>query len=217
MNKTDYYDLYITYNLPLAEAFCLAQYNYFIYEDSDVLTACDALREKILEGAAESIPKDTEGEDIVRTYMNTAGYTDYQIPGIYQPICDFYGHYNKPETERLRNCVDYLQLYMKGQVTLAEAYVLAKNKNFLLYDHDMLPMLYSIEDLIFEEIIESGEFKDAEADIADYQRSVPRKQICGYNTSAITWLMRIYMDKHHYTYDCTAANSFRPMKDTSGV
>ena len=216
-HKTDYYELNNTYKLPLAEALCLAHYNYFIDEDPGDLKMVEALRKKIREYYSDSLTKGGAGVEVCHEFMIASGYLDYEIPGLYQPICDFYRNYDKPEFQRVKNDYDYLQLYTNGQVTLVEAYVLAKNKNFLLYDSSMLPMIFEIEDLIFDEIIKSGRFQTAAAEIAEYQSQLPRKQISGRSSTSVQWFIRLYMNSHNYTYDGTAANSFRPMKNKSGV
>ena len=65
---------------------------------------------------------------IDRGYYNTSFE-----PFVFRSSCDFYDNYNRPDNQKIRNKVNYLEIYEKKLVSFSEAYVLAKNKHFLIY------------------------------------------------------------------------------------
>ena len=215
---TDYYELYREHGLPLEEAYYLAEYKFYITEDPSVKDMANALRKEICDRATH--PDDEKTEDICRRYMKEKGYYEERVPFIFQPYCDFYGNYSKPDDQRIRNKIDYLELYNKGLVSLRETYVLAKNKNYLLYDNSMLGMVFAIEDEIFKELIENPVFTSSKDDPEPVKRTMkyieehlahkPRTQINGCS-KPVGKLIYVYMADGGYTYERVACNSFLPM------
>lgn len=207
---TNYYELYHKHGLPLEEAYYLAEFKSFITKDRNSKTMAEFLRKDI----CNTFPHfaDESVHDICRSFMQEKGYYDEPIPFVFRSSCDFYRNYEKPDAQRIKNTVNYIELYTRGLISLRESYVLAKNKNFLLYDTNMLGMIFAIEDLIFKEMIRSPVFgtkEDTIAAIIEHLNQKPRKQINGYN-KLIGWQMEFYMIKEGYTYDTSACNSFIP-------
>lgn len=148
---TDYLALYRDHGLPLAEAYYLAEFNYFITKDPLVYEMVQTIRIEICKENNRSPYTDEEAADYCRRYMEKHGYSDEGHQLIFCPVRNFYENDKKPADERVRNEVDYFALYHEGFVSLHEAYVLAKNKAYLVFDEHMLTMIYAIEDLITEE------------------------------------------------------------------
>ena len=149
--NTDYPALYRDHGLPLAEAYYLAEFNYFITKDPLVYEMVQTIRLEICKENNRSPYTDEEAADYCRRYMEKHGYSDEGHQLIFCPVRNFYENDKKPADERVRNEVDYFALYHEGFVSLHEAYVLAKNKAYLVLDEHMLTMIYAIEDLIAEE------------------------------------------------------------------
>lgn len=153
---TDYQALYREHGLPLAEAYYLAEYNYFRTKDPLVYETVQALRSEICKANNRAPYTDDDAIDYCRRYMEKQGYCEEEIPFVFYPINNFNDNSTLPEDQRVRNDVEYYGLYHDGYVSLPEAYVLAKNKSYLLGDDHMLTMIYAIEALILEESEESG-------------------------------------------------------------
>ena len=207
---TNYYDLYHKHGLPLEEAYYLAEFKSFITKDRKAKDMAEFLRKDIC-NTYPHFADEREG-DICRSFMREKGYYDVPIPFVFRSSCNFYRNHERTDDQRIRNTINYIELYTRGLVSLREAYVLAKNKNFLLYDNNMLGMLFAIEDLIFIEMLRNPVFGTKEETItaiAEHLIQKPRKQINGYNQS-IGWQMEFYMIKEGYTYDTSACNSFIP-------
>jgi acetyl esterase/lipase len=94
---------------------------------------------------------DEDATDYCRRYMEKQGYSDEERPLVFRPERNFNENDKLPEDRRVRNSVEYYEFCHEGYVSLAEAYVLAKNKSYLLGDDHMLTMIYAIEELIAEE------------------------------------------------------------------
>ena len=159
------------------------------------------------------VPDEDDEGNVCRRFMAEKGYFDLKVPFIFQSSCDLYKNYYRPDDQRIRNKIDYLELYNKGLLSLRETYVLAKNKNFLLYDNSMLGMIFAIEDKIFEDAKRSpgyGTSDQVQKAIADHLNQSQRCQINGFTTS-ISWLIEFYMNEEGYCYDPMACNSFMPM------
>lgn len=148
---TDYLALYRDHGLPLAEAYYLAEFNYFITKDPLVYEMVQTIRLEICKENNRSPYTDEEAADYCRRYMEKQGYSDEERPLVFCPERNFNENDKLPEDQRVRNSVEYYELCHEGYVSLAEAYVLAKNKSYLLGDDHMLTMIYAIEDLIAEE------------------------------------------------------------------
>ena len=148
---TDYLALYRDHGLPLAEAYYLAEFNYFITKDPLVYEMVQTIRLEICKGNNRSPYTDEEAADYCRRYMEKQGYSDEDRPLIFCPERNFNENDKLPEDQRVRNSVEYYEFCHEGYVSLAEAYVLAKNKSYLLGDDHMLTMIYAIEALILEE------------------------------------------------------------------
>ena len=148
---TDYLALYRDHGLPLAEAYYLAEFNYFITNDPLVYEMVQTIRLEICKENNRSPYTDEEAADYCRRYMEKQGYSDEERPLIFCPERNFNENDKLPEDQRVRNSVEYYEFCHEGYVSLAEAYVLAKNKSYLLGDDHMLTMIYAIEDLIAEE------------------------------------------------------------------
>ena len=151
--KTDYTALYRDHGLPLAEAYYLAEFNYSTTKDPAVYETVQALRNEICRVNNRAPYSDEDTIDYCRRYMEKQGYSDDEHKLIFCPSRNFYENDKKSAEERVRNVVDYFGLYHDGLVSLQEAYVLAKNKAYLVYDEHMLTMIYAIEDLIMEECL----------------------------------------------------------------
>lgn len=148
---TDYLALYRDHGLPLAEAYYLAEFNYFITNDPLVYEMVQTIRLEICKENNRSPYTDEEAADYCRRYMEKQGYSDEERPLVFRPERNFNENDKLPEDRRVRNSVEYYELCHEGYVSLAEAYVLAKNKSYLLGDDHMLTMIYAIEALILEE------------------------------------------------------------------
>ena len=148
---TDYLALYRDHGLPLAEAYYLAEFNYFITKDPLVYEMAQTIRLEICKENNRSPYTDEEAADYCRRYMEKQGYSDEERPLVFCPERNFNENDKLPEDQRVRNSVEYYEFCHEGYVSLAEAYVLAKNKSYLLGDDHMLTMIYAIEDLIAEE------------------------------------------------------------------
>ena len=148
---TDYLALYRDHGLPLAEAYYLAEFNYFITKDPLVYEMAQTIRLEICKENNRSPYTDEEAADYCRRYMDKQGYSDEERPLVFCPERNFNENDKLPEDQRVRNSVEYYEFCHEGYVSLAEAYVLAKNKSYLLGDDHMLTMIYAIEDLIAEE------------------------------------------------------------------
>ena len=148
---TDYLALYRDHGLPLAEAYYLAEFNYFITKDPLVYEMVQAIRIEICKENNRSPYTDEEAADYCRRYMEKQGYSDEERPLVFSPERNFNENDKLPGDQRVRNSVEYYELCHEGYVSLAEAYVLAKNKSYLLGDDHMLTMIYAIEELIAEE------------------------------------------------------------------
>ncbi len=148
---TDYLALYRDHGLPLAEAYYLAEFNYFITKDPLVYEMVQAIRLEICKENNRSPYTDEEAADYCRRYMEKQGYSDEERPLIFCPERNYNENDKLPEDQRVRNSVEYYEFSHEGYVSLAEAYVLAKNKSYLLWDDHMLTMIYAIEALILEE------------------------------------------------------------------
>ncbi len=148
---TDYLALYRDHGLPLAEAYYLAEFNYFITKDPLVYEMVQTIRLEICKENNRSPYTDEEAADYCRRYMEKQGYSDEERPLVFCPERNFNENDKLPEDQRVRNSVEYYELCHEGYVSLAEAYVLAKNKSYLLGDDHMLTMIYAIEELIAEE------------------------------------------------------------------
>ncbi len=213
---TNYYELYRKYGLPLEEAYYLAEFNYHITRDSAVKGMVMTLRKEIRHTSIHNI--DENDIDICRKFMTERGYYDIVEPFVFQSSCNIYANNKRPDNQKIRNNVNYLKMYRKGLVSLREAYVLAKNKNFLFFDSSMLGMIFSIENEIFEDMILNKISKSSDRDsimqtidvIEKHINRKPRVQIRGCSES-IGWLMEFYMNEEGYTYDNTACNSFIPI------
>lgn len=211
---TNYYELYRKHGLPLEEAYYLAEFKRYITKDTIVKDMVLALRKEIC-GIYKHCLSEPEG-DICKRYMREKGYYDVQVPFVYQPRWDLYDNYRRPDNLKIRNKINYLELYKKGLVSLREAYVLAKNKNFLLDDNCMLSMIFAIENEIFKEIIDNSAFWSTESHykvlecIAEFLSLKPRTQIIGSH-KPIGWIIEIYMNDEGYTYEPLAYNSFIPI------
>jgi len=214
---TNYYELYRKHGLPLEEAYYLAENKYYISNEPIVKDMVKVLRKEICRKIVH-LAGEEEG-DLCRRYMRERGYYEAFSPFIFQPDCDFYGNYRRPVNQRIKNMENYLELYKKGLVSLRETYVLAKNKNFLLYDNCMLNMIFAIEDEIFKELIKTPVFgSDRNSDsikitlkfLSEHLSHKPRTQINGCN-KPIGWLMEFYMNEEGYTYERLACNSFIPI------
>ena len=110
-----------------------------------------AIRLEICKENNRSPYTDEEAADYCRRYMEKQGYSDEERPLVFCPERNFNENDKLPEDQRVRNSVEYYEFCHEGYVSLAEAYVLAKNKSYLLGDDHMLTMIYAIEDLITEE------------------------------------------------------------------
>ena len=215
---TDYYELYRKHGLPLEEAYYLAEFKRYITKDSIVKDMVLALRKEIC-GIHRHYLSEAEG-DICKSYMREKGYYDVRVPFVFQPRCDLYDNYRRADNLKIRNKIYYLELYKKGLVSLREAYVLAKNKNFLLYDNNMLSMIYAIEDEIFKDLIQRVAYSTLERELESLKRDLkyieehisrkPRTQINGCD-KPVGWLMEFYMNEEGYTYEPLAYNSFIPI------
>lgn len=208
---TNYYELYHKYGLPLEEAYYLSEFNYYITKEPSVQGMVIALREEICNASMFPIEDDKANE--CRRFMREKGYYDAIVPFIFQSGCDVYRNYHRPDDQKIRNKIDYLEFFNKGLLSLRETYVLAKNKNFLLFDNSMLGQLFAIEDIIFEDMLREPEIRKLELEkeaIAEHLNQKPRKQINGFN-KPIGWRMALYMGKEGYTYDTLAYNSFMPI------
>ena len=148
---TDYLALYRDHGLPLAEAYYLAEFNYFITKDPIVYEMVQTIRLEICKENNRAPYTDEEAADYCRRYMEKQGYSDEERPLVFCPERNFNENDKLPEDQRVRNSVEYYEFCHEGYVSLAEAYVLAKNKSYLLGDDHMLTMIYAIEDLIAEE------------------------------------------------------------------
>ena len=148
---TDYLALYRDHGLPLAEAYYLAEFNYFITNDPLVYEMVQTIRLEICKENNRSPYTDEEAADYCRRYMEKQGYSDEERPLVFRPERNFNENDKLPEDQRVRNSVEYYEFCHEGYVSLAEAYVLAKNKSYLLGDDHMLTMIYAIEALILEE------------------------------------------------------------------
>lgn len=215
---TYYYELYHKHGLPLEEAYYLAEFKNYITQSPVVKDMVLGLRKEICSNQVH-FQSETEG-DICRRYMREKGYLDVQVHFVFQPRCDFYNNYRQPDNLKTRNKINYLELYKKGHVSLREAYVLAKNKNFLLYDNSMLSMIYAIENEIFKEFINESASANTARDLELAKRNLkyieehlsrkPRTQINGCN-KPVGWLIEFYMNVEGYTYEPLANNSFIPI------
>lgn len=135
----------------MAEAYYLAEFNYFITKDPLVYEMVQTIRLEICKENNRSPYTDEEAADYCRRYMEKQGYSDEERPLVFCPESNFNENDKLPEDQRVRNSVEYYELCHEGYVSLAEAYVLAKNKSYLLGDDHMLTMIYAIEELIAEE------------------------------------------------------------------
>ena len=210
MGKVNCLELYSSYGLPIEEAYSLAGFKYFYSESADDLSVVEALQNEIcrIHNRAPSSFEDAAG--FCKRHMAQCGYSDYKYPGVFMPACNIDGNAEKPEDQRVRNTTDYYELYKKGAVCLADAYVLAKNKNFLLCDDDMLPMLFALEDKIMEDCRAKGYLYAGEI-TEEYQKKKPRKQLTCH-TTPINWIIMVYMKEYGYMYEPDAGNSFMPCK-----
>lgn len=214
---TNYYELYHKHGLPLEEAYYLAGYKYYITKDPIVKDMVKDLCKEICDSFIHHI--DEEDGVVCRRYMEEKGFYDIPAPFVFQASCDFYNNYEKPDNLRIRNMVNYLELYKKGLVSLREAYVLAKNKNFLLYDNRMLSMIFAIENEIFKELIEKPVIWSSEQKVDAAKKTLeyitehlshkPRTQING--DKPIGRIIELYMNEEGYTYERLASNSFIPI------
>lgn len=217
---TNYYELYLRHGLPLEEAYYLVEYKYYITKNPIVKDMVLALRKEIC-GIHKHLLSEAEGE-VCRRYMKEKGYYDVRVRFVFQPICDLYNNYRKPDNLKIRNKINYLELYEKGLISLREAYVLAKNKNFLLYDNSMLSMIYAIEDEIFKDHIKKAAHGTSQRSLESLKNDLkyikehlcrkPRTQIKGCN-KPVGWLMEFYMNEEGYTYDPLAYSFFTPIID----
>lgn len=148
---TNYFKLYSERGLPIQEAYYLAEFNYFLTGDPAVFEMIDALRLEICRLGNRAPYSDSDAVEYCRKYMEQAGFYEEEVPYLFFPHCSFYGNDKMPLEQRVRNNVDYFGLYQTGAVSLHEAYVLAKNKEYLLFDERMLTMIFAIEDLIMED------------------------------------------------------------------
>ena len=210
MKKVNCLELYSSYGLPIEEAYSLAGFKYFYSESADDLSVVEALQNEICRKHNRAPSSFEDATEYCRRYMARSGYFDYKYPNVFMPACNFDGNAEKPEDQRVRNTIDYYELYKKGAVNLADAYVLAKNKNYLLCDSGMLPMLFALEDKIMEECRAKG-YMYADSIAEDYQKKKPRKQLT-YHTTPVNWIIMVYMDEYGYMYEPDAGNSFMPCK-----
>lgn len=218
---TNYYELYYRHGLPLDEAYYLAEYNYYITKDPIVKEMVKALRKKICNTSIHQ--KDDREEDICRRFMNDRGYYEVSTPFIFQPASNIYKYFERPNDHQIRNMVNYFELYKSGLVSLREAYVLAENKMFRLYDLCMLDMIFAIEDEIFYDLLNGSHFvrngktwiKKTKTIIMEHISKEPRKRITGWlDNKMIGWLMTMYMEIEGYTYDNWTGNCLYPVIKT---
>ena len=215
---TDCYGLYEEFGLPLDEAYMLAEYICHLYKRDEYYNAAQKLRMEICREMKVTAVSQAEESDYCRKYMEDHGYYEYrqvyhEYPeGIYAPRCSIFRNEDKPLDQYVRSQYDYASLLDTGAVTLEEAYVLIKNKNFRYYDNDMLSMIYGIEDKNFSDMIRSNERLRSFAH--DYLNEIAhgrkRTQI-NSNNLPIYYAMMYYMDCHGYQYDPQATNSFVPL------
>ena len=74
--KTDYTALYRDHGLPLAEAYYLAEFNYFITKDPAVYETVQALRNEICRVNNRAPYSDEDTIDYCRRYMEKQGYSE---------------------------------------------------------------------------------------------------------------------------------------------
>lgn len=157
---TDYYLLYQCHALPLEEAYYLAEFNYRITKDPDVRAMINSLRNMICNMFVGLSVNALSEQECCRRFMDEKGYIVYSSPNVYRPISDAYENCYRPEDQQITNTIDYLQLYKDGLISLVEVYVLAKNKQNLLGDDSMQAMIFDIEELMLEEIINYYRYDD---------------------------------------------------------
>lgn len=148
---TNYFDLYSSRGLPIQEAYFLAEFNYYLTGDPAVFEMIESLRLEICRLGNRAPYSDSDAVEYCRKYMEKAGFYEEEVRYLFFPHCSFYGNHKMRLEQYVRNNVDYYGLYRTGAVSLHEAYVLAKNKEYLLFDERMLTMIFAIEDLIMEE------------------------------------------------------------------
>ncbi len=208
--STNYYNLYRYYGLPLAEAYYLAGYNYFVTHSNDVMKmVIDLLKEICWQKNVTSFTE-KECSCLCERYMKEHGYFLYDLSCVFFPSFDFFNNSGKPDDLMIRNTVDYLELYEKKLVTIEEAYVLAKNKNLLLCDDKMPEMIIKIENLLLEKMLRLCDFDPAKKYIQECLNKIPRKQIIGFDLP-IGYIINYYMQHYGYTYELASQNAFVPV------
>ncbi len=209
-NATDYYELYRYHGLPLAEAYYLAEYKYFISRSNSVLLMVIALLKEIC--WQKHITSFTEEECLAlcKRYMKEQGYLSYYLPCIFVPVCNYFNNPDRPDNLKIRNTTNYLELYEKKLLSIEETYVLAKNKNLLLCDDQMPEMIIKIETVLLEKMVGMSGSQIVTDVIQECLRQNPRKQIVGFDLP-IGYLMEYYMQHYGYTYDSVSQNGFVPV------
>lgn len=148
---TNYFELYSVHGLPIQEAYYIAGYDYFLTKDPAVFEMITALRNEICRLKNRAPYSDEDAADYCGKIMEKTGYYEDEIPNVFFPEYSFFGNEKNPPEQRLRNSVDYFGLYQAGAVSLHEALVLARNKEYLIHDDRMFTMIFAIEDKIMEE------------------------------------------------------------------
>ena len=208
--ETDYYELYRYHELPLAEAYYLAEYNYFISRSNRVLLMVIALLKEICWQKHVTSFTEKECLDLCKRYMKEQGYFSCYLPCIFVPACNYFNNPDRPDNQKIRNTIDYLELYEKKLLSIEEAYVLAKNKNLLLCDDQMPEIIIRIENVLLGKMIGISGSQIVKEVIQERLDQTPRKQIAGSDLP-IGYLMDYYMQHYGYTYDSTSQNGFIPV------
>ena len=213
---TDCYRLYKEFGLPLDEAYMLAEYRCHIYKRDEDYKAAQRLRLEIRREMNVCAASESEETYYCRKYMEDHGYYEYRevyrkYPvGIYAPKCSIFHNEYKPLDQYTRNQFDYVALLNTGAVTLEEAYVLVKNKNFRYFDNNMLSMIYGIEDRIFSDMSSNERLSSFAQDYLNEIAHGRKRTQINSNNLPIYYAMMYYMDCRGYAYDPLATNSFVP-------